>query len=50
MQPVTGFQTSETLRTPTPTLQNPYPWCGYGFSRVGVRVALGNPRVTCDNH
>ena len=23
---------------------------GYGFARVGVRVALGNPRVTRDNH
>jgi len=28
------------------TRQNPYPWGGYGFSRVRVRVALGYPRVT----
>jgi len=32
------------------TRQNPYPWGGYGFSRVRVRVALGYPRVTRDNH
>jgi hypothetical protein len=32
------------------THQNPYPWGGYGFSRVRVRVALGYPRVTHDNH
>jgi len=23
---------------------------GYGFAAVGVQVALGNPRVTHDNH
>jgi hypothetical protein len=50
MQPVTGFRTRETLRTPTPTRQNSYPWWGYGFLWVGVRVALGNPRVTRNNH
>jgi len=32
------------------THQNPYPWGRYGFSRVRVRVALGYPRVTRDNH
>ena len=28
----------------------PYPWHGYGFLPGRVRVALGNPRVTRDNH
>ena len=36
--------TRKTPETHTPTRE-----CGYGFLRVGVRVALGYPRVTRDN-
>src|SRR5271155_5230625 len=36
--------------TRTLTCQNPYPGWGEGVRRVRVRVRLGNPRVTRDNH
>ena len=49
-EPVEPAETRKTLQTPTLTRRNPYPWCGYGFAGVGVRVALENPRVTRDNH
>jgi hypothetical protein len=37
------------VQTPTPTLQNPYPWPGVRVWRVGVGVQLKYPRVTRDN-
>jgi hypothetical protein len=48
----TGTVTNVTvgfIKPVTRNFENPYPYCGYGFSRVRARVALGNPRVARDN-
>jgi hypothetical protein len=34
----------------TPPFEYPYPCARYGYLRGRVRVALGYPRVICDNH
>ena len=49
--PVGGLANPRVWFKPLPQpVKNPYPWCGYGLTAGRVRVALGNPRVTRDNH
>ena len=49
--PVGGLAKPRVLRKPLPPpVETRTRRGGYGFARVGVRVALGNPRVTRDNH
>src|SRR5271168_3220672 len=50
LQPAKGFNTRRTHRTLTLTRQNPYPSLRVRVSRVRVRVAPENPRVTRANH
>ena len=37
------------IKPVTRNFENPYPYCGCGFSQVRAWVALGNPRVAHDN-
>ena len=46
-----GFLNPQVSTKPLPQpVKYLYPWCGYGFTGVGVRVVLEYPRVTRDNH